>query len=63
MKRNRILWLDMAKGIGILLIMIGHLGISVIPEAKPVQIWLYSFHIPTFFFLSGYLFSIGNSLK
>lgn len=53
----------MAKGIGILLIMIGHLGISVIPEANFLQVWIYSFHIPMFFFLSGFLFSIGGSLK
>lgn len=53
----------MAKGIGILLIMIGHLGITAIPKAKYIQVWIYSFHIPMFFFLSGYLFSIGSSLK
>lgn len=40
-----------AKGIGILLVLVGHFGF--IPEFKRI---IYLFHMPLFFFLSGYLF-------
>lgn len=50
MADNRIEWIDIAKGIGIILVIAGHtfyLGYSY-----P----LYAFHMPLFFFLSGLLF-------
>ncbi len=50
MMENRIEWIDIAKGIGIILVIAGHsfyLGYSY-----P----LYAFHMPLFFFLSGLLF-------
>lgn len=43
--------IDILKGIGITLVLFGHLPI---PEA--VKTWIYSFHMPLFFFCSG-LFS------
>lgn len=49
-KRTRIEWIDTAKGLGILLVMLGHLEIDALEE------WIYSFHMPMFFFLSGYVF-------
>ncbi len=53
---KRMDWLDMAKGYGIILVMVGHLC-----EWTPVGSVIYSFHIPLFFLLSGYLFSIRDS--
>lgn len=51
--RKRIEWLDIAKGIGILLVVLSHcLNIN----EKPAQI-LFTFHMPMFFLLSGYVFS------
>lgn len=50
-KNTRILWLDAAKGIGILLVILGH----IIPMDQPVCHYIYSFHIPLFFILSGML--------
>lgn len=52
MTRNyhRINWIDMARGYGIILVIIGHLYIFKISS------WIYSFHMPLFFLLSGYLF-------
>lgn len=44
-------WIDVAKGYGILLVMLGHLNPGVL---KP---YIYSFHVPLFFFLSGYVFN------
>lgn len=60
MVEKRIEWLDFAKGLGMLFIMIGH--------AKPqsiLSIELYTFHVPLFFFLSGYIFNYKkyNSIK
>ena len=49
--RNRVL--DIAKGIAIRLVMLGH--ISLTPEY--MKAWLYTFHIPLFFMCSGILFS------
>ena len=56
---QRVEWVDMAKGMGIFLMVIGHTGIP-----KFASQWIYSFHMPLFFFLSGYFFTSGKySLK
>lgn len=47
------IWISCAKGLAIILMVIGHSGA---PEAF-VQ-WIYNFHMPLFFFVSGYLFNI-----
>jgi fucose 4-O-acetylase-like acetyltransferase len=54
-------WADYARGIGIFLVVLGHslqgLGKShILPEAAwsdGLERWLYAFHMPLFFFLSG----------
>lgn len=43
--------LDIMKGIGILLMLVGHYGIN-----RFIQTSIYSFHMPLFFFVAGYLF-------
>ncbi len=49
---KRIEYLDIARGIGILLVVLGHNDLGAVsPFAHQV---IYSFHIPLFFFLSGY---------
>lgn len=40
----------MAKGYGMLLVILGHVGCG------PLEKWIYSFHLPLFFFLSGLVF-------
>lgn len=47
-EQNRILWLDAAKGIGIILVILGH----IIPMDRSSCHYIYSFHIPLFFVLS-----------
>ena len=49
---KRIEYLDIAKGIGILLVVLGHNDFEVI--SLFMQRLIYSFHMPLFFFLSGY---------
>lgn len=53
MHNSRIKWIDTAKAIGILLVVIGHL------DGLPftVKKIIYSFHMPLFFIISGYLFN------
>jgi len=56
---KRIEYIDIARGIGILLVVMGHNDFSLVsPFAYK---WIYSFHMPLFFFLSGYFLntSIG----
>ncbi|MBE7447122.1 MAG: acyltransferase family protein [Planctomycetia bacterium] len=59
--QNQIDWVFIAKGIGICLVVIGHFH----PESSP-EYWsnlrdiIYSFHMPLFFLLSGYLYNHGK---
>ena len=53
MSEKRISYIDTAKGIGILLVLIGHSGY---PSANLIT-WISSFHMPLFFILSGILFA------
>lgn len=46
---KRIEWLDVAKGLGIICVVYGH----TIFKDELWRIWIYSFHMPLFFFLSG----------
>jgi acyltransferase len=51
-KQQRIGWVDQVKGIGIILVVLGHMSI---PEVLSHVI--FSFHMPLFFLVSGYLFN------
>ena len=48
---SRISWIDMAKGYGTILVILAHIGSGI------GRLWIYTFHMPLFFFLSGYVFS------
>lgn len=50
---NRLEWIDTAKGLGIILVILGH-SLTLSPH---INNYIYSFHMPFFFFISGYLFS------
>lgn len=52
----REVWLDLIKGIGILLVVIGHIATNEVRDL------IYLFHMPLFFLISGYLYK-SNSLK
>lgn len=52
---SRITWIDMAKGYGTILVIYAHLGVG------SLWTWMYSFHLPLFFFLSGYVFSTKDN--
>ncbi len=60
---NSLDWIYVAKGIGIFLVVVGHF--SAYPAPSPPY-WnelvrlIYTFHMPLFFMLSGYLYSYGK---
>lgn len=61
-------WLDTLKGFGALLVILGHvlsgyLDAWTFPEAYygfyALRAWIYSFHMPLFFLLSGFTFTLA----
>ncbi len=52
--RERVAWVDIAKGLTMLCIVFGHLMVDTFTQSL-----VYAFHVPTFFLLSGYCFN-GN---
>ena len=70
MGSKRLDWIDIAKGIAIILVVIGHCipdaasstGISV-TEYRWLHNIIYSFHMPLFFFLSGYMMVRQNMVR
>lgn len=56
MTQNRIIWIDLLKGLGIVLLILGHT--PNIPES--VHSFIYSFHMPLFFLISGFLWNDIN---
>ncbi len=58
-EKKRILWLDAARGIAVLLVVLGHLfeESPVYRFAFPAHHVVYSFHMALFFILSGLTFA------
>jgi acyltransferase len=50
---KRLRWIDVLKGIAIILVIVGHLSIY-----DELTLYIFSFHMPLFFFISGYLFNL-----
>lgn len=66
--RGRIEWIDIAKGLGIVLVSFGHLrngdSQSVrLPALDPLITVICLFHMPLFYLLGGLTFSMRNGLK
>ena len=57
--QNRVTYIDIAKAIGIYLVILGH----VVDSGTPIKTFLYSFHMPLFFVLTGmtYKWPLDNS--
>ena len=56
----RILWFDAARGLGIILVVFGHVILGY-PDHSVAR-WIYAFHIPLFFFLAGCVEPAGRPL-
>ena len=55
-KPKRIEWIDMLKGILFFFVIVGHMRIG-----KVFKSWIYSFHMPLFFYVTGFNFSIEKT--
>lgn len=61
-KQNKIQWLAVLQGFSMLLVVIGHVSLTNLPGdpttpiATGIENMIYSFHMPLFIFISGYLF-------
>ena len=55
-KKNRIEYLDIVKGIGIILVVLAH-------TRAPISKYIMQFHMPLFFMVSGYLYSNKKDVK
>lgn len=53
--KARSAWIDTARGYGILAIIVSH-----VLTGHTISKWLFTFHVPLFFFLSGWLFRQGR---
>ena len=69
MREQRIEWLDWLKGMGIMLVIIGHSFRDEMRVVSSVADFIYSliyvFHMPLFFAIAGYLFHLNykNNIK
>lgn len=57
-KNDRALWIDGVKGMGILLMILGHMQVG-----DGIRSFIYSFHMPMFVIISGYLFHNNKDLR
>lgn len=57
-KQQRLALLDIAKGLGILFVIYGHVGLREQGLSAYLYVWIYAFHIPLFFVLSGSTFRV-----
>lgn len=59
---KRLVFIDVAKGVAILLVVIGHIVQHnlVGDSAHSIFNFIYGFHMPLFFFLSGYVASLSR---
>jgi fucose 4-O-acetylase-like acetyltransferase len=65
LEENRIQWVDMAKGTGIMLVVAGHLCWFVTNDRFYVHLRdaINLFHMPLFFFISGFLYKRKHDMK
>ncbi|AKB47133.1 O-acetyl transferase [Methanosarcina sp. Kolksee] len=51
----RLYWIDTLKGIGIILVVLAHYSLPI-----ALDTYIFSFHMPLFFFISGFLFDFSK---
>ena len=52
LKKSRIEWLDVLRGIGVVLMVMGHIYFG-----ERFSVYIHAFHMPLFFFVSGFFFN------
>jgi fucose 4-O-acetylase-like acetyltransferase len=66
MGTKKIIYISIAQAIGILLVILGHsypFHVEIPKTAEYVRQFIYSFHMPLFIFVSGFLIVQANSIK
>lgn len=64
-KNNRLDYLDIAKGIGIILVVLAHVyafNPEIAVSRGKIVTWIYSFHMPLFFIIAGMLTKYKNKV-
>jgi fucose 4-O-acetylase-like acetyltransferase len=63
---KRVAYIDLAKGIGMVLVLCGHLQNGIVfsfsPYLQDFCRWIFSFHMPMFFIISGMLFAAKGEI-
>ena len=60
MNNQRILYIDYVKALAMILVIMGHVNFA----NQDIKAWIYSFHMPVFFFCTGLVLKDrGKSLK
>lgn len=54
---ERVEYIDLLRGIGIILMTIGHVGFTV-----NIEKWIYAFHMPLFYCVSGWFFNNHSTI-
>lgn len=57
--KKRLIWLDMAKGLAIAMVVLGH----CLSFDDPLRDFIYSFHMPIFFMLAGFTMRPKNRME
>lgn len=57
MGKERIHYIDVAKGLAILIVVLGHCAVTTIGDHSRLFYTIYAFHMPFWFFLSGMLYN------
>lgn len=57
--KNRILYVDYMKAVAMILVIMGHVNFA----NASVKAWIYSFHMPAFFFCTGLVLSVGGAFS
>lgn len=60
---NREEWIDVAKGILIILVVLGHSVSGPYYDLSNIIDYIYLFHMPAFFIISGYLYKRGSLVE
>lgn len=58
-KKERIVWIDQLRAIAFFTVILGHM----IGDRNPFDIWIYSFHMPLFFIISGFNLNFEKMAK
>lgn len=56
--KNRLSFIDVLKGLGIIMVVVGHVSTN-----QMIVSWLYSFHMPLFFFAAGWVYREKDIFK